>query len=125
MFLLPYDLAKRPGWTFAAALVASTILLTFCSATMALAATPPETRSIAVHVPANALRSPKQAKRLLARLGDAALEVCGGSKFSFPEYRAAVAHSPCYREALARAVNKAGSPILAEVYARLNRNRAG
>lgn len=35
------------------------------------------------------------------RLRDAAIEACGGSDFSFAEYRAAIAKSDCYKAALA------------------------
>ena len=37
------------------------------------------------------------------RLKAAALEACGGSDFSFAEYRAAIAKSDCYKTALANA----------------------
>jgi UrcA family protein len=125
VYFLPLELTRRPGWTFAAALVASTLLLTACGASVAFAAEPERPPSIAVRVPHNALRSPAKARQVLARLGRAALEVCGGSSFSLLQYHEAVVRSRCYREALNRAVQDAGSPVLAEAFAQLRHGRTG
>lgn len=125
MYFLPIDLLRRPGWTFVATLVGAILLLTFCGASMALAAETEEAPHVAVRLPNGWPRTPAQARHLLAKLRSAAFEVCGGSDVSLPQYKAAVTHSRCYRDALARAVQQADSPMLAQAYDRsVKRNRA-
>jgi hypothetical protein len=46
------------------------------------------------------------ARTMEHRLQAAAMEACGGSNFSFAEYRAAVAKSDCYKTALANAQDR-------------------
>ncbi len=125
MTFLPFDLARRPGWSFVAAWVASTMLITFCGASIAMAAETDEVSIVAVHVPKEMPRSPQEARQLLDKLGHAALEACGASRFSLQEVQRAVMATDCYKRALASAVNQVNSPMLAELYARTQRNRAG
>ncbi len=52
---------------------------------------------------------------LLGRLRHAAMQACGASDFSVPDYRWAVARSACFRHSLERAVQTVGSPTLSEL----------
>ena len=51
---------------------------------------------------------------LMARLQRAALEACGASEFSVPDYRRAVEHSACYRHSVDRAVQAIRAPGLSD-----------
>jgi UrcA family protein len=53
---------------------------------------------------------------LLDRVQTAALESCGASTFSLPDYRAAVQRSACYRAGVAQAVNRIDAPRLTALY---------
>jgi len=48
--------------------------------------------------------------QLMGRLQRAALEACGASEFSVPDYRRAVEHSACYRHSIDRALQAVGAP---------------
>lgn len=63
------------------------------------------------------LRDQPAARRLLARIGDAALDVCGASPFSLPELQRLVRASACWHDAVARAVTGIHAPQLAAAYA--------
>ena len=65
--------------------------------------------------------SPVAAQRTLDRLGDAALEACGGSGFSLREVKLAIRSSPCWRAAMAGVVDRIGDPLLAQAYTNLAR----
>ncbi len=58
------------------------------------------------------LASPAAARRLLARIGDAALEACGASPFSLAEFKIATRNSQCWREAVDGATRRIASPTL-------------
>jgi UrcA family protein len=62
--------------------------------------------------------TPASAQRLLDRLGEAALEVCGGSAFSLREVKVAIKASSCWRNALGDAVRRIGSPQLTVAFER-------
>jgi UrcA family protein len=58
------------------------------------------------------LASPAAAHRLLRRIRDAALESCGASPFSLPEFKAATVASQCWRDAVDNAVRSIDDPLL-------------
>lgn len=62
------------------------------------------TRSVTITVHGGDLDKPAAAKRLFDRIEEAALEVCGASRFSFPDVRRAVRRSDCWRQSVSRAV---------------------
>jgi UrcA family protein len=64
------------------------------------------------------LTSPAAARRLLKRIGDAALESCGASSFSLAEFKTATEQSRCWRDAVADAVRRVDSPVLSEAASR-------
>lgn len=53
---------------------------------------------------------------MLKRLDTAALEVCGASSFSLPDYRDAVRRSSCYEKATSRAVASIAAPTVSALY---------
>ena len=67
---------------------------------------------VTVHFADLDLSGDRDAAVLMARLEKAALEVCGGSQFSVPDYRRAVEHSACYRQSVNQAVDAVGAPTL-------------
>jgi UrcA family protein len=78
-------------------------------------ATPPTglvTTEIRVRYDYRELTSPAAARRLLRRIGDAALESCGASPFSLPEFKAATVASQCWRDAVDNAVHSIDDPLL-------------
>lgn len=56
------------------------------------------------------------ARRLLARLGDAAMAACGADSASLRELRLEARASACWRDAMADAVARIGSPALTAAY---------
>jgi UrcA family protein len=64
------------------------------------------TRSVRIEVHQGDLDSPLAAKRLFDRIEEAALEVCGGSPFSFPDVRRAVRKSDCWRQSVSTAATE-------------------
>ena len=62
------------------------------------------------------LNNPRDAAVMLERLRQAALQACGASPFSIPEYRRSVEASACYRQSLERAVGELGSPSVGQLY---------
>jgi UrcA family protein len=58
------------------------------------------------------LTSPAAARHLLRRIRDAALESCGASPFSLPEFKAATVASRCWRDAVDNAVRRIDDPLL-------------
>ena len=75
-------------------------------------ATGAETTEIRVRYERRELTSPAAARHLLRRIGDAALESCGASPFSLPEYKAAIVESQCWRDAVDNAVRSIDDPLL-------------
>jgi len=71
-----------------------------------------ETTEIRVRYERRELTSPAAARRLLKRIGDAALESCGASPFSLAEFKTATLGSRCWRDAVDDAVRRIGSPVL-------------
>jgi UrcA family protein len=57
------------------------------------------------------------AKRTLARIDRAALDVCGASSASLREMKDAVQRTACWRDAVADAVKQIGDPLLTSAYA--------
>jgi UrcA family protein len=76
------------------------------------AATGLETTEIRVRYERRELTSPAAARRLLRRIGDAALESCGASSFSLAEFKTATVVSRCWRDAVADAVRRIDDPLL-------------
>jgi UrcA family protein len=62
------------------------------------------------------LHDTTDAKRLLDRIRSAALDACGASTESVPEYRAATAKSKCYTEGVESAVRQINVPLLSTLY---------
>jgi UrcA family protein len=94
-------------WTLFACVLASIV------ATEGYAApTGSETAEIRVRYDQRDLTSPAAAHRLLRRIGEAALESCGASSFSLPEFKAATVASRCYRDAVDGAVRRIDNPLL-------------
>jgi UrcA family protein len=58
------------------------------------------------------LTSPAGARRLLRRIGDAALESCGASSFSLAEFKVVTLQSRCWKDAVDDAVRRIDSPLL-------------
>ena len=77
-------------------------------------ATPPGsvTTEIRVRYDQRDLTSPTAAHRLLRRIRDAALESCGASPFSLPEFKAATVASRCWIDAVDNAVRRIDDPLL-------------
>jgi UrcA family protein len=59
------------------------------------------------------LTSPAAARRLLRRIGAAALESCDASSFSLAEFKTATVASRCWRDAVDDAVRRIDDPLLA------------
>ena len=76
------------------------------------AATGFETAAIRVRYDRRELTSPAAARRLLGRIGDAALESCGASPFSLTEFKTATMASRCWRDAVDDAVHRIDHPVL-------------
>jgi UrcA family protein len=76
------------------------------------AATGFETSEIRVRYERRELTSPASARRLLKRIGDAALESCGASSFSLAEFKTATVASQCWRDAVDGAVRRIDDPLL-------------
>jgi len=53
---------------------------------------------------------------MLQRISHAALEACGASSFSVPDYRWAVKNSTCYRGSMDRAVADLAAPAVTHLY---------
>lgn len=70
------------------------------------------TRSVRITVHRGDLDNPIAAKRLFGRIEEAALEVCGASRFSFPDVRRAVRRSDCWRQSVSTAVAELHDPGL-------------
>jgi UrcA family protein len=70
------------------------------------------TTEIRVRYDHRELTSPSAAHRLLTRIRDAALESCGASPFSLPEFKAATVASQCWRDAVDNAVRSIDDPLL-------------
>jgi UrcA family protein len=70
------------------------------------------TTEIRVRYDHRELTSPAAAHRLLTRIRGAALESCGASPFSLPEFKAATVASQCWRDAVDNAVRSIDDPLL-------------
>src|SRR3984957_1030108 len=70
------------------------------------------TTEIRVRYERRELTSPAAARRLLRRIGDAALESCGASSFSLAEFKTATVMSRCWRDAVDDAVRRIDDPLL-------------
>jgi len=71
-----------------------------------------EKSEIRVRYDRGELASPAGARRLLGRIGDAALEACGASIFSLAEFKTATMASRCWRDAVDDAVHRIDDPVL-------------
>jgi UrcA family protein len=65
-----------------------------------------------------AVANAAQAKQLLARLGDAAMEACGASSFSVPQHKQAVRGSACWRASMSDVVSRIGNPVVTAQFER-------
>ena len=71
-----------------------------------------EKTEIRVRYEPRELTSPAGARRLLRRIGDAALESCGASAFSLAEIKAVTVESQCWKDAVEEAVRRIDNPLL-------------
>lgn len=62
------------------------------------------------------LASQQGSAAMLQRISHAALEACGASGFSVPDYRWATRHSGCYRSSMDRAVADLAAPTVTRLY---------
>ncbi|CAN5457629.1 hypothetical protein BH10PSE14_BH10PSE14_38770 [soil metagenome] len=62
--------------------------------------------------------TPQAAARLLHRIDDAALQVCGASATSLADMKQAVRASPCWRNSVADTVRRIDDPLLSAAFAR-------
>ncbi|MEG3146629.1 UrcA family protein [Sphingomonas sp. RT2P30] len=65
--------------------------------------------------------SPQAATRLLQRIGDAAMLVCGASATSLADMKRAVRTSPCWHNSVADTVRRINDPLLTAAFARHRR----
>jgi len=63
--------------------------------------------------------SSAEARRVVLKIDEAALRVCGASGFSLAEAKAAMRASPCWQEAAGDAVHQSGSPLLERAFNRI------
>jgi UrcA family protein len=59
---------------------------------------------------------------VLARIGDAALTVCGAPQSSLADVKLAVRRSACWKDAVAGAMAQIDDPLLAQAYRDLHRS---
>jgi UrcA family protein len=62
------------------------------------------------------LASQQGSAAMLQRISHAALEACGASSFSVPDYRWALKNSTCYRGSMDRAVADLAAPTVTRLY---------
>ena len=62
------------------------------------------------------LSSPAGATTMLQRIRNAALEACGASSFSVPDYRWAMKRSTCYHSSVGQAVASLQAPAVTRLY---------
>ena len=62
--------------------------------------------------------NPAEARRSLDRLGSAAMEACGASFFSVPDYKRAVRGSACWHESMSDVVARIDNQYLTAAYQR-------
>lgn len=75
-----------------------------------------EPTAIAVRHIDPALGSAREAKVLLNRLSNAAMEACGASSFSVAQYRQAVHDSACWRTSMTDVVQRIDNPYLTAAF---------
>lgn len=80
-----------------------------------------ETVSVIVHHVDLHPRSGAAARATLGRIGEAAMEACGGSPFSFAEVKMAIRASTCWHDSMADAVARIGDPMLTAEYDQFRR----
>ncbi|MCT2401490.1 UrcA family protein [Novosphingobium mangrovi (ex Huang et al. 2023)] len=64
--------------------------------------------------------TPEAARRMLARIENAALTVCGASSFSLREVKLSVRRSTCWRNSVAETVTRIDAPLLTLAHQRYN-----
>lgn len=69
--------------------------------------------------------TPAEARKLLNRLGRAALQLCGADPNSLTIVKTSVRHSRCWRESMARAVAQTQSPLVLALFRRMSAGREG
>jgi|GEM_PF-4166514 len=71
-----------------------------------------ETTEIHLRYHRQDLASAAATRRLLVRIGDAALQACGASPFSLAEFKIATRNSQCWRKAVDGATRRIENPTL-------------
>jgi len=72
--------------------------------------------SVKVRFHDSGLDTPKEAAHVLRRIDSAALEACGASSSSLPEYRQIVGRSVCHEDGVSRAVANLNVPAVTALY---------
>jgi UrcA family protein len=75
-----------------------------------------EPSAVTVNHVDRALGSRTEAKQLLNRLSDAAMEACGASTFSVAQHRQAVLGSACWRTSMTDVVQRIDNPYLTAAF---------
>ncbi len=60
--------------------------------------------------------TPQGAQRMLARIADAAMAICGGDRTSALVVQRAIRRSACWRETVADTVGRIGDPLLSQAH---------
>jgi len=92
-----------------------------CLLTSTMLATPLKAHSASIvvrHVNLHPASS-AEAMRVVLKIDEAALRVCGASGFSLAEAKAAMRASPCWQEAAGNAVLRSGNPLLQRAFDRI------
>ncbi len=72
--------------------------------------------AISVHFADLDLNQRSDARVMLTRISDAALNACGADRASLPEYRDAVRNSACYSDGVRHAVVDLAAPSVTRLY---------
>lgn len=97
-------------------IVLAVAALALCAPLASHAAPAGDTTSVRVSYRDLDLSRSRDARTMLARLQEAALNTCGASGFSFPQYREAVRRSDCYQQSLSNAVAALDVPTVSARY---------
>ena len=94
-----------------------TAALALAVSAAAYAATPDDAQN-SIRVAYNDLNllQPQGAAVLLQRVQGAALQACGASPFSLPDYQYTIRRSSCYQTSVSRAVSAIDAPLLTALY---------
>jgi len=118
---LTHGPAKRSGWTTA---ILSITLIGLAAPAFAVATTDmvtvagTETRTIILRKINKNPATEAEARLVLRRIGNAALEVCGADTHSLAVVKAMVRNSHCWKQSMTRAVAQVESPVVLALFRR-------